>query len=121
MSRLNCLNEMGINKLASWIFDFCCGYGYKPLRIIRTFLFVVLINTLLFTLIEVQKIGFDFSSILLLNLILKNFCISFASLGGKIDFVINDGLVYWLSIIEYLIGVILFAILVNAIYLRYKD
>lgn len=34
---------------------------------------------------------------------------------------LEDGLPYWLSISEYLIGVILFAMFVNALYARYKE
>lgn len=30
--------EKGINKIIGVLFDFCTGYGYKPLRIIKTFI-----------------------------------------------------------------------------------
>ena len=47
--------------------------------------------------------------------------LSFATLAGQISFFMEDGLPYWLSISEYLIGVILFAMFVNALYARYKE
>ena len=55
------------------------------------------------------------------EVICKNFLISFATLAGQISFFMEDGLPYWLSISEYLIGVILFAMFVNALYARYKE
>jgi len=55
------------------------------------------------------------------EVIWKNFLIAFATLAGQISFLMEDGLPYWLSIIEYLIGVILFAMFVNALYARYKE
>lgn len=48
--------------------------------------------------------------------------ISLYTLAGQIQFdKKKEILPYRLSIIEYLIGVILFAVLVNALYARYKE
>ena len=54
-------------------------------------------------------------------MIWKNFLISLAMLAGQSSVSMENGLSYWLSIIEYLIGVILFAMFVNALYARYKE
>ena len=54
-------------------------------------------------------------------IIWKNFLISIAALAGQNSFKLENGLSYWLSVIEYLLGVILFAMFVNALYARYKE
>ncbi len=51
----------------------------------------------------------------------KNFLISIAALAGQNSFKLENGLPYWLAVIEYLLGVILFAMFVNALYARYKE
>lgn len=116
------------DKLVSNLFDFCAGYGYKPLRIIRASGVLVLLNTFLLTILKVvsilsvKAIPVNATSVCKgFEVIWRNFLISFASLAGQINFTLEDGLPYWLSIIEYLIGVILFAMFVNALYARYKE
>lgn len=116
------------DKFVSDLFDFCAGYGYKPLRVIRTSGVVVLLNTIIFTIIKVvsvlnvKSIPLNTTSICKgFEVICKNFLISFATLAGQISFSMENGLPYWLSIIEYLVGVILFAMFVNAMYARYKE
>ena len=112
----------------TYLFDFCVGYGYKPLRVIRASGVVVLLNTFILTIIKVMSI-LSVKAITLnatsickgFEVICKNFLISFATLAGQISFFMEDGLPYWLSISEYLIGVILFAMFVNALYARYKE
>ena len=37
------------DKIVSNLFDFCAGYGYKPLRVIRTSGVIVLLNTFILT------------------------------------------------------------------------
>lgn len=110
------------------IFDFCAGYGYKPLRIIRVSGLVVILNAIILTFIRMVSI-LSIHTISLsqdtffkgVSILCKNFLISFAALAGQNNFIIKDGLPYWLLIIEYLIGVILFAMFVNALYVRYKE
>ena len=116
------------DKIVSNLFDFCAGYGYKPLRVIRTSGVIVLLNTFILTIIKVisilniKAIPISATSICKgFEVIWKNFLIAFATLAGQISFLMEDGLPYWLSIIEYLIGVILFAMFVNALYARYKE
>ena len=55
------------------------------------------------------------------SIVWKNFLISIAALAGQNSFKLENGLPYWLSVIEYLLGVILFAMFVNALYARYKE
>ena len=53
---------------------------------------------------------------------MESFLISLATLAGQISCMVKDNiLLYYLSIIEYLIGVVLFAVFVNALYARYKE
>ena len=88
----------------------------------------MLLNTFLLTILKVvsilsvKAIPVNATSVCKgFEVIWRNFLISFASLAGQINFTLEDGLPYWLSIIEYLIGVILFAMFVNALYARYKE
>ena len=116
------------DKLASHLFDFCAGYGYKPLRVIRASGVVVFLNTVILTIIKiisilsVKAIPLNITSICKgIKVIWKNFLISLAMLAGQSSVSMENWLSYWLSIIEYLIGVILFAMFVNALYARYKE
>lgn len=56
-----------------------------------------------------------------MNHIKNNFFLSTASIAGQGGLQINDGILFWFSMCEYLIGVILFAMFVNSLYLRYKE
>lgn len=116
------------DKFVSSLFDFCAGYGYKPLRIIRASGVVVLLNTIILTIfkfmcvLSVKSIPLNATSFCKgIHVIWENCLISFAALAGQNSFSMIDGLPYWLSIIEYLIGVVLFAMFVNALYARYKE
>ena len=44
------------DKIVSNLFDFCAGYGYKPLRVIRTSGVIVLLNTFILTIIKVIRV-----------------------------------------------------------------
>jgi hypothetical protein len=118
--------ETKIDKLLSKLFDFCAGYGYKPLRVVRTSGILVLLNTTFFTIInalndsEINSLSsFVHSAPSIFG---ESFLISLATLAGQNEFQ-TDGniLLNLLSITEYLIGVILFAVFVNALYARYKE
>lgn len=118
--------ETKINKLLSKLFDFCAGYGYKPLRVVRTSGILVLLNTTFLTAInalndnKINSLCTFFHRVL--SFFKKNMLISLYTLAGQIQFdKKKEILPYRLSIIEYLIGVILFAVLVNALYARYKE
>ena len=118
--------ETKIDKLLSKLFDFCAGYGYKPLRVVRTSGILVLLNTTFFTVInalndsEINSLCTFIHSIL--PIFMESFLISLATLAVQISCMVKDNiLLYYLSIIEYLIGVVLFAVFVNALYARYKE
>ena len=127
MAKLLYKTEKGTDKFMSSLFDFCAGYGYKPFRIIRTSGIMVLVNTFMFSFIKFVEI---LSKMWVIPLNGESFCkgativwnyflISIAALAGQNSFELREGLPYWLSVIEYLLGVVLFAMFVNALYARY--
>lgn len=129
MAKLLYKTEKGTDKFMSSLFDFCAGYGYKPFRIIRTSGIMVLVNTFMFSFIKFVEI---LSKMWVIPLNGESFCkgativwnyflISIAALAGQNSFELREGLPYWLSVIEYLLGVVLFAMFVNALYARYKE
>lgn len=129
MAKLLYKTEKGTDKFMSSLFDFCAGYGYKPFRLIRTSGIMVLLNTFVFSIIKLVEILSKMWSIPLneksfckgVAIVWKNFLISIAALAGQNSFKLENGLPYWLAVIEYLLGVILFAMFVNALYARYKE
>lgn len=90
---------------------------------------MVLLNTFIFSIIKLVAILSKECSIPLnkeslckgVDIICNNLSISIAALAGQNSFTLKNGLPYWLSMIEYLLGVILFAMFVNALYARYKE
>lgn len=118
--------ETKIDKLLSKLFDFCAGYGYKPLRVVRTSGILILLNTTFFTVINALNDS-DINSLCTFihsvpSIFVESFQTSFVILAGQINSMVKDNiLLYCLSIIEYLIGVVLFAVFVNALYARYKE
>lgn len=118
--------ETKIDKLLSKLFDFCAGYGYKPLRVVRTSGILILLNTTFFTVINALNDS-DINSLCTFihsvpSIFGESFLTSFAILAGQTSSMVKDNiLLYCLSIIEYLIGVVLFAVFVNALYARYKE
>ena len=129
MAKLLYKTEKGTDKFMSSLFDFCAGYGYKPFRIIRTSGIMVLINTFMFSFIKFVEILSKMWDIPLngesfckgATIVWNYFLISIAALAGQNSFELREGLPYWLSVIEYLLGVVLFAMFVNALYARYKE
>lgn len=129
MAKLLYKTEKGTDKFMSSLFDFCAGYGYKPFRIIRTSGIMVLVNTFMFSFIKFVEILSKMWAIPLngesfckgATIVWNYFLISIAALAGQNSFELRDGLPYWLSVIEYLLGVVLFAMFVNALYARYKE
>lgn len=129
MAKLLYKTEKGTDKFMSSLFDFCAGYGYKPFRIIRTSGIMVLLNTFMFSFIKFVEILSKMWAIPLngesfckgATIVWNYFLISIAALAGQNSFELREGLPYWLSVIEYLLGVVLFAMFVNALYARYKE
>lgn len=129
MAKLLYKTEKGTDKFMSSLFDFCAGYGYKPFRIIRTSGIMVLVNIFMFSFIKFVEILSKMWAIPLngesfckgATIVWNYFLISIAALAGQNSFELREGLPYWLSVIEYLLGVVLFAMFVNALYARYKE
>ena len=129
MAKLLYKTEKGTDKFMSSLFDFCAGYGYKPFIIIRTSGIMVLVNTFMFSFIKFVEILSKMWAIPLngesfckgATIVWNYFLISIAALAGQNSFELREGLPYWLSVIEYLLGVVLFAMFVNALYARYKE
>ena len=129
MAKLLYKTEKGTDKFMSSLFDFCAGYGYKPFRIIRTSGIMVLVNTFMFSFIKFVEILSKMWAIPLngesfckgATIVWNYFLISIAALAGQNSFELREGLPYCLSVIEYLLGVVLFAMFVNALYARYKE
>ena len=129
MAKLLYKTEKGTDKFMSSLFDFCAGYGYKPFRIIRTSGIMVLLNTFMFSFIKFVEILSKMWAIPLngesfckgATIVWNYFLISIAALAGQNSFELREGLPYWLSVIEYLLGVVLFVMFVNALYARYKE
>ena len=129
MAKLLYKTEKGTDKFMSSLFDFCAGYGYKHFRIIRTSGIMVLVNTFMFSFIKFVEILSKMWAIPLngesfckgATIVWNYFLISIAALAGQNSFELREGLPYWLSVIEYLLGVVLFAMFVNALYARYKE
>lgn len=121
--------ERKSDKYVSALFDFCVGYGYKPLRILRATTLLTLFNAIIFTIIDIVNIlNIQVSIPINVDSFCKglltfgnNFLLAIANLAGQINFQMSDGLPFWLSVAEYLLGVVLFAMFVNALYVRYKE
>lgn len=111
------------------MFDFCAGYGYKPIRLLRASGLVILINAIIFSIIQFIFTLTNSASIAINtnNLkngflcIINNIFISFSAFAGQSGFARTDGVIFWFGTIEYIIGIIFFAMFVNALYLRYKE
>ena len=104
--------EKGINKIIGVLFDFCTGYGYKPLRIIKTFI-VLTISSGAISVARLLVMGKSINYLKILQL-------SVAAIAGQQGLELKDGFQFWIYNIEYCIGVILFAMFVNALYVRYN-
>lgn len=118
----------GVDKLLGKIFDFCAGYGYKPIRILRTSGLIILTSTMIYSVIDLiallNRRSIIFSWTELTKAIVHigdNLLLAAASIVGQGYLSTTDGIAYWITILEALLGVVLFATFVNALYLRYKD
>lgn len=107
--------ERGISRIANFLFDKISGYGYKPFRVLLASVVLVLGFMVVYTVLDL------FAGGNLSESLCRNIVNSMASLAGKSDFILIDGAKFWLSILEYIFGVILFAVFANALYVRYKD
>ena len=92
------------------VFDFCSGYGYKPLRDFKAG--SILIGSVFMLLVILRP-----------NKCKVSQCLAYAVAGiaGQSGLTICNGIVFWIVTLEYLLGVILCAVFVNGLYLRYKN
>lgn len=102
--------EKGLGKIMGKVFDFCSGYGYKPLRVFKAG--SILIGSVFMLLVILRP-----------NKCKVSQCLAYAVAGiaGQSGLTICNGISFWIVTLEYLLGVILFAVFVNGLYLRYKN
>lgn len=116
IARATYKQEKGLNKIVGIMFGFCTGYGYKPLKILWAF--VVLIS---FTCIAFLINFFAVHRGIQIEVIFYYLKIAVAAVAGQSGLTIINGFEFWIATIEYLLGIILFAMFVNALYVRYND
>jgi hypothetical protein len=116
LTKLKHKQEKGIKKISGCLFGLCSGYGYKPFRAILCCSAMVLIASILLTVNNMICSGRYAISQFGSNLVR-----SFAAIAGQSGLKIEDGFPFWIAIIEYIGAIILFAVFVNALYVRYKD
>lgn len=115
MANENAKSEKGFgNILISKIFGICAGYGYKPARIFYSAAIVIFISMLIYTMIDTVKKTCGIR-------IVHNLLLALAAFAGQSGATMTDGATFWVAIIEYIIGIIFFAMFVNALYVRYRD
>lgn len=108
--------EKRLNKITGTLFGLCTGYGYKPMRIIWAFIVLIIFACAILS----AKFCITHGCIPMEQFI-KYLVISIAAIAGQSGLQLKDGFEFWVATTEYLAGVILFAMFVNALYVRYKD
>jgi len=116
LSKLKHKQEKGIKKISGSLFGLCSGYGYKPFRAILCCVAMILIASIALTVANVIYSGCSAISNFGDNLVR-----SLAAIAGQSGLKIGDGFPFWVANIEYIGAVVLFAVFVNALYVRYKD
>ena len=111
-------NESGMKKILANLLDFCTGFGYKPFLTFRALLIIIAVSWGLLVLNNVISL---YHYVGLGKRIVEMFLISVAAIGGQSGLCIGDGFAYWVTFVEYIGAVILFAMFVNALYVKYKD
>ena len=126
--KLSSEGESAIDKFLLKIFDFCVGYGYKPIRLLRTAGLIITISAILFSIIQLFKtlstisIPINLCTIKYgIGALINNFLLSISAFSGQSGLEQCDGIIFWIGNTEYIFGVILFAMFVNSLYLRYKE
>ena len=108
--------EKGLNKITGMLFGLCTGYGYKPMRIIGAFIVLIIFAC------AILSVRFCIThGCIQTEQFLKYLVISIAAIAGQSGLQLKNGFEFWVATIEYLTGVVLFAMFVNALYVRYKD
>lgn len=115
LAKINYESETGVNKLIGRFFKLCTGYGYKPMRAIASCGLLIGIVTVILTVI-----GLTTNSVSFTNALLNSFLIGLSGIVGQSGVSNSLEAVFWIVTIEYLLGIVLFAMFVNALYVRYK-
>ena len=102
--------EKGLGKIMGKVFDFCSGYGYKPLRVFKAGSILIGSVFILLVILRPNK-----------RKVLQCLAYAVAGIAGQSGLTICNGISFWIVTLEYLLGVILFAVFVNGLYLRYKN
>lgn len=111
--------EKGIRRILGSLIDFCTGFGYKPIRAIRACFVMILSSWVLIMGIDIVR--FQINNIITDRTVMDNLLIAITAIAGQSGLNCNDGFLYWIAFGEYIGAVILFAMFVNALYVRYKD
>lgn len=111
--------ENGIRRIFGNLIDFCTGFGYKPIRAIRTCIIMILFSWVLIAGIDIAR--FQISNITTNRTVMDSLLIAITAIAGQSGLNCNDGFPYWIAFGEYIGAVVLFAMFVNALYVRYKD
>lgn len=102
-----------LSQIGGKIFDLTTGFGYKPFNALISCLFVGVLGTILLMIIGL----FTASK----NTIMDCAIIAFSAILGQSGLTVDDGWRYVVTCVEYGISVILFAMFVNALYVKYRD
>ncbi len=111
--------EKGIRGFFGKLIDFCTGYGYKPIRALRACVLMILFSWGILECVDITLLRLR--CIIPVRSIWDNLFISITAVIGQSGLKISDGFPYWVAYMEYIGAVILFAMFVNALYVRYKD
>lgn len=109
----------GIQKFFGKLVDFCTGYGYKPIRALRACVLMILFSWGMLESVDIAL--FRLKNVMPIRSIWDNLFISITAVIGQSGMCLKDGFPYWVSYVEYIGALILFAMFVNALYVRYKD
>jgi uncharacterized membrane protein (Fun14 family) len=116
ITKLSNRKETFIHRVFGKIFGFCTGYGHKPLKVVFPCICTVLLSALVISVkdaIICQYHGFD--------TLMSNILISLAAFAGNSGLEMQQGFNYWVGIASHIIGIILFAMFVNSLFVRYRD
>ncbi len=111
--------QKNIHSLCGKFINFCTGYGYKPFRALFACLLMIVASWGLLEIID--TVLFFLESVKPTRSCMDNLLIAITAVIGQSGMTIEDGCVYWITYGEYIGAVILFAMFVNALYIRYRD
>jgi len=114
--KINNSNDKLFSRILGKAFDFCSGYGYKPFRIVRSCICLIMLSFLTITINDIICLRFNGMSSVIANIL-----VSFAGFAGQSGLSISDGFTFWVVTVANIIGIVLFAMLVNALFVRYRD